>query len=71
MLANGKLHKESKNIINRLLEEGEIPYETYCDMVGNPGIAGLNVFAYHIRTGTITFQSAPVERYCKDKWGQH
>jgi hypothetical protein len=72
MLPNGKFHKESKNVINRLLEEGEISHETYYAMVGNPGIAEemlqQNVFAYHFLTGTIMFQSAPMEMYCKDKW---
>jgi hypothetical protein len=69
MLRGGKFYKQGTAVINRLLKEGEIPYGDYVQIAGNREVAkemlSHNVFSHHISTRTVTFQSMPMQVFCK------
>jgi hypothetical protein len=65
-----KFYKEAETVMARILGEGgAIPYMTYRDIAGGAEVAEEilrhNVFAYHISDGIVTFQSQPMQGYCK------
>ena len=57
-----------------LLQQGEISYEAYCNLVGDVKLANKllesNVFARRFYSDVISFQSEPMRRYCKGIYKQ-
>jgi hypothetical protein len=73
VLPNSEVYGVGKKVIAELLDKGEISLEAYNGIIGNQKTADTmlreNLFLYHLRTGRITFQSAPIEQYCRAKYG--
>ena len=62
-------HKAGSVIIRELLKKRCISEDTYYDLVG-PDIGNMlletNVFAYHVKSHEISFQSTVMKRYCEE-----
>ena len=62
-------HEAGSVIIRELLKKRCISEDTYYDLVG-PDIGNMlletNVFAYHIKSKEISFQSTVMKRYCEE-----
>jgi hypothetical protein len=76
VLPDGLFHREGGETIARLLEDGgAISYETYVQTVKKEEIAKTllqgNLFSYHLNSRTVTFQSTPMEKYCRENWSSH
>jgi len=76
VLPDGLFHKEGGETIATLLEDGgAISYETYVQTVKKEEIAKTllqgNLFSYHLSNRTVTFQSTPMEKYCRENWSFH
>ena len=70
MLPRGRYHKEGVMIIHQLLEKGSISYDDYSHLVDpeiGDGLLKKNVFALHIDSGLVTFQSTLMAQLCKQK----
>ena len=64
----GPYHEEGVRIIRELLMKESISYSTYSNLVGREigdKLLESNVFAHHINTDQITFQSTLIRRLCE------
>jgi hypothetical protein len=72
VLPGGRFHKQGKALIAKLLERGAISYKAYVKIAGNEEIADEilqeNLFSYHLHTRTVTFQSTPIQQYCRTEF---
>jgi len=62
-------HKEGVMIIRELLKKGSISVDTYEGLVGfnlGRGLLETNVFALHLSSEEITFQSTIMKRFCEE-----
>ena len=68
--ANCPYHEEGAAVIHELLTKESIPYTTYSDLVSleiGDKLLESNVFAHHINSDEITFQSTLIRRFCEEE----
>jgi hypothetical protein len=71
LLPEHRYHKEGREIIRELLEKGSISQRTLYRRVGidtGNKLLETNVFAFHIDSGEVIFQSTVMKRYCEEHW---
>ena len=64
-----RYHKDGAAIIRELLKKGFISDSTYNKLVGikiGKKLLETNIFAFHINSSEITFQSTVMKRFCED-----
>ena len=64
-----RYHKDRAVIIRELLKNGSIPEDTYYNLVDadtGDKLLEKNVFAMHVNSGEVTFQSPVVKRVCEE-----
>ena len=69
MLSERLYHRPRAVIINELLKKGSISSKAYYKLVDpytGDKMLETNLFAYHIRSEKISFQSTVVKRYCEE-----
>jgi len=69
ILPERSYHKEGAKIVRELLEKGSISRRAYYDLVGatvGDQFLETNVFAYHLNSREIAFQSTVMKRYCEE-----
>ena len=69
VLSGCRYYKDGAGIINELLKKGFISKKTYYDLVGikiGDKLLETNVFAFHISSGEITFQSTVMKQFCEE-----
>jgi len=69
MLSGRLHHRPGAVIINELLKKGSISSKAYYKLVDaytGDKMLETNVFAYHIKSKEISFQSTVMKRYCEE-----
>lgn len=69
ILPKRSLYRDGAVIIRKLLREGSISRNAFYDLVSadvGDQLLESNVFAYHIYSQEITFQSTLMKRYCEE-----
>ena len=64
-----RYHEKGAVIIRELLKKGSISDDTYYGLIGvDTGLKLLetNVFAMHVKSRKLTFQSAVMKRFCEE-----
>jgi hypothetical protein len=64
-----RYHDDGAVIIRELLKKGSISNRTYYGLVKadiGDELLEKNVFAKHVNSGEVTFQSTPVKRVCEE-----
>jgi len=72
MLSGSLYHRPGAVIINELLKKGSISSKAYYKLVDaytGDKMLETNVFAYHIKSKEISFQSTVMKRYCEENAG--
>ena len=61
-------------LVHRLLQEGSVSYKDYFNQIGvkmGRKLLETNVFAHHIDSDEITFQSTMMKRFCEQMETKH
>ena len=69
ILRGGRYHKDGGVIIRELLKKGCIPEDTYRDLIDTETgekLLETNVFAFHVNSREISFQSTLMKQYCEE-----
>ena len=69
ILRGDRYHKDGAVIIRELLKKGCIPEDTYRDLIDvrtGEELLGTNVFAFHVNSGEISFQSTLIKQFCEE-----
>lgn len=68
-IAKLDLTQEGRSIIGTLLKSKEVGYLEFKKVFGKvEGFNGMNIFTYHHKARSVTFQSRPIELYIKSKF---
>ena len=70
ILPGYRYHEDGAVIVRELLKKGSILDETCYNLVGIKSTKKLletNVFAFHVNSREITFQSTVMKRFCEEK----
>ena len=68
ILPERRYHKEGAKIVRELLKKESISYNAYYNLVGadtGDKLLETNIFAFHVNSEEITFQSTVMKRYCE------
>ncbi len=68
ILPEYRYHKEGEAVVRELLKKGSISAPRYFKLVGSKvgeKLLETNVFAFHINSRQITFQSSLMKRFCE------
>jgi len=68
ILPGSRYHKDGAKIVRELIKKGSISEDTYYSLVGRDTgnrLLEATIFAYHLNSGEITFQSTMMQRYCE------
>ena len=68
LLPERRYHRPGGGVINEILKKGSISSGDYYQLVGaytGDRLLETNVFAYHIKSGKISFLSTVMKRFCE------
>jgi len=69
ILPEHRYHKDGAKIVRELLRKGSISRSTFYGLVGvdtGDKLLETNIFAFHLNSREITFQSTVMKRYCEE-----
>lgn len=70
-IAKLELTYDVRNLIGTLFKSKEVSYLEFKEAFGEvEGFNGMNIFAYHHKTRSVTFQSRQIELYIKGKFSK-